>query len=57
MTGLRARGGLTVDIKWGDGTFTVTIKADRDGRFLFVMPRGERAADLKAGGRLVLRPA
>ena len=57
MTGLRARGGLTVDIKWGDGTFTVTIKADRAGRFLFVMPRGERAADLKGGGRLVLRPA
>ena len=58
ITGLRARGGLTIDIRWGsDGTRTVTIKADRDGRFHFITPWGERSADLKAGGRLVLRPA
>ena len=57
VTGLRARGGLTITLEWRGGTCSASIRADRAGRFRFVAPWGERVADLKAGGTLVIRPS
>ncbi len=57
VTGLRARGGLTITLAWREGTASASIRADRVGRFRFVAPWGERVADLKAGGTLVIRPS
>ncbi|NLF86425.1 MAG: glycoside hydrolase family 95 protein, partial [Lentisphaerae bacterium] len=56
VTGLRARGGLTITLEWRGGACSASIRADRAGRFLFAAPWGEHAADLKAGGTLVIRP-
>ena len=55
VSGLRARGGLTVNLRWGRGACAASIRADRAGHFLFIAPWGERTADLEAGGTLVLR--
>ncbi len=55
VSGLRARGGLTIDLHWEGDAFSASIQADHAGRFLFVAPWGEQTADLKAGGKLLIR--
>jgi alpha-L-fucosidase 2 len=43
VTGLRARGGVTVSITWKDGRATeATLRADRDGTFRIRPPKGQR---------------
>lgn len=43
VTGLRARGGVTVGITWQEGKPTeVTLKADRDGAYRLRPPQGQR---------------
>ena len=54
VSGLRARGGLTVDLRWSGNTCAVSIRADRRERFLIVAPWGERTADIMAGGKLAI---
>jgi alpha-L-fucosidase 2 len=52
VTGLRARGGLTVDISWdGARAKTCTLRADRTSRFILRAPGGQEIGALRAAGR------
>ncbi len=55
MTGLRARGGLTVNLYWGS-EIRAEITASRPGRFCFLLPDGRRMERdfLRKNERLIL---
>ncbi len=55
MKGLRARGGLTVNLHWGK-EFHAEITASRPGKFLFVLPDGHEVQKdfLRKGECLIL---
>ncbi len=48
-TGLRARGGLTVNLKWSPNGLTAHIKANRDGDFIIEYKRRFISLPLKSG--------
>jgi alpha-L-fucosidase 2 len=56
VSGLRARGGLIVDITWRDGKATeVIVRATLDGQRTVAAPRGQRIVSvLDRGGRSIL---
>ena len=57
VTGLRARGGLTVDLQWSGGKAKeAVVRAALDGEHVFRAP--QRIAEIRTGGKAVpLRPA
>jgi alpha-L-fucosidase 2 len=53
FTGLRARGGVTVDVAWADGratTATLRTDAARGGAFAIRAPKGQRVATVAVDG-------
>jgi alpha-L-fucosidase 2 len=56
VSGLRARGGVTVDLRWQDGRLTsACLTADRSGRHRVRLPDGSlREVNLKADERTCL---
>ena len=56
VRGLRARGGVTVDLRWQDGRLTTAeLTADRDGPQRVRLPGGTvREVSLRAGERTAL---
>ncbi len=58
VTGLRARGGVTVDLQWSAGKLAAaTLTADRDGtQQVRLSPTEVRTVALKAGQPLVVKP-
>ncbi len=55
ITGLRARGGLTVDLQWSKDDFKAVITPDRPGKFVFIMPDGkEVSTELQTKQRILL---
>lgn len=58
ITGLRARGGCTVDLEWADGKLAkATISSEQGGDYRFVYGERQIAHSLAAGGRAVLTAA
>jgi len=50
VTGLRARGGVTVDIAWtGNKATACTLRPDRDGRYLLRAPAKQSIASIRSG--------
>ncbi|MES2463243.1 MAG: glycoside hydrolase family 95 protein, partial [Armatimonadota bacterium] len=48
VTGLRARGGVTVDVRWSHGRATeAALTADRNGTFAVRAPQGQHFAGTK----------
>jgi alpha-L-fucosidase 2 len=51
ITGLRARGAVTVDIKWSGGKATeVRLRPDVDGERVIRPPKGQGIATISSGG-------
>jgi alpha-L-fucosidase 2 len=56
VKGLRARGGLTIDISWKDGHVgEATLHATADGIFRVVPPSAGKSVSLKAGETRTIR--
>ncbi len=55
INGLRARGGLTIDLAWSDGSFQADITASRAGDFIFHTPSGIYPKTLIPGETLHLQ--
>jgi alpha-L-fucosidase 2 len=54
VEGLRARGGLEVDLAWKDGRATsAVLRATTDGRHEIRAPKGQQVAAIETGGKLV----
>jgi alpha-L-fucosidase 2 len=54
VTGLRARGGLEVEIAWRAGrALSATLKASLAGRPKIRLPHGQRIADVRSAGQAV----
>ena len=52
--GLRARGGLEIDLEWKDGRATkATLRASQDGEVRLAVPAGQKVASLQNGRRFV----
>jgi len=52
VAGLRARGGLTVDLQWKQGRAEMaTVRSDRGSKFVFRAPAGQRVSAVRAGSR------
>ncbi len=49
ITGLRARGGLTAELRWGKGSYEIDIAAECDETFVFVTPGKQFAKALSPG--------
>lgn len=55
VTGLRARGGLTIDMEWKNGQLTpTTLLADTTGNYKLKYGSYEKQVSLKAGEKLVI---
>lgn len=55
IVGLRAQGGLTLDLAWGGGVFTARAHASLPGRFRFAFPGGALDLTAQAGETFALR--
>jgi alpha-L-fucosidase 2 len=54
VQGLRARGGLEVDLEWRDGkAVSATLRATTAGTHRLRAPNGQRIASVRSGGRAV----
>ena len=54
VTGLRARGGLEVDVKWNDGLpGTATLRPTVDGVHVLRPPTGSRIRQVRDGRQLI----
>ena len=54
VTGLRARGGLEVDVKWNDGLpGTATLRPTVDGVHVLRPPTGSRIREVRDGGQSI----
>jgi alpha-L-fucosidase 2 len=52
--GLRARGGLTIDMAWNEGRIaTCTIASTREGKHLLRPPSGQRIASIRSAGQTI----
>ncbi|NQT38315.1 MAG: glycoside hydrolase N-terminal domain-containing protein [Planctomycetes bacterium] len=55
VQGLRARGGLEVDLAWRDGLATsAVLRASLDGRRSIRPPAGQRIAEIRSGGKAIV---
>ena len=55
VTGLRAQGALTVDLKWSPGVREAVVAARKGGTFVFLTPSGTVEKTLAPGEFLVLK--
>jgi alpha-L-fucosidase 2 len=52
--GLRARGGLEIDLEWKDGRATkATLRASQDGEVRLAVPAGQKVVSIQNGRRFV----